>query len=484
MKIHLLHLAIIAFLFACNSNPTQQQANTSQNAQNTSTLNVSPIDQPIKDVTPAKQLFVFDNQKGMVKKTERHSIISVPENAFTFEDGTLINGELTIEFQEIFNPAEIILSGIPMNVKNNGEVMPFISDGMFNIQASCQGKKAILKEGKTIAVSTDSEKKNKDFDYWYFNEGKGEWENIGDRNAVLSEEQVMQKSEEINPVQTANYKRTVIDNNEPVNVAMKSNAQAIKTDKTSKKPQAPSAHNPNDFVFNISASYTDYPELSNYKNVLWKPLIKLDQKEQQELQNGMQAFGANVNLICKDNDLQIYNITYGQKNIEAMPVFIGSDRKKAVASYNAKLASYTKKLQEEADAERIAKRAAEQYAKTYNMFAVTQMGIYNCDRFYSYQGQKNSYTFKAGDKAVETHIFAILNNDQGVIALSEAYKIDGFYKLPTNEITGFIHTDVLGVTSYSKHDPSKAVNMNDIELSIYQNPIDKAEDLQKLIKSL
>ncbi len=474
MKSILYFTALLTLVYACNvSNPA-----TENSTQQQAVKPFSFIDQPIKKLGPALLSFVFSNSKGLVKKTKRGTVIMVPENAFVHEDGSPVKGEVTLDFKEIYNQSEIILSGIPMNVKNSkGVVTPFISDGMFSIIAGCGGKNLKLAEGKEITVSTVSNKTEKDFDYWYFDEKKGEWEKTGDRDSTLSEEEVITIAEKVNPVEVKN-----LSAGDAVSEALIDIETEMEVSKPA--PRAPEAHNPKDFVFNIGADYKDYPELASYKNVLWKPERNLSDKERFMLRDEMSSPGANVALNCMDADNQIYEIKYGSKTIQARPVFIGSDKAKAVEAYKNKLKEYKneKKRVEEETAKML--KAQKQYQKTYSLFAVNRMGIYNCDRFYSYQGEKETYRFKIAEEEINTHVYAILSNNQGVISLSPAYKQNDYYVLPSPEITGFIHTGKDGNIYTAGNKSAKKEGSSDVQLSFRQSSLDTPEELQTLIQRL
>lgn len=470
MKSILYFTAVLTLVYACNiSNPAVENSTQQQAVKP-----FSVIDQPLKKLGPVLLSFVFSNSKGLVKKTKRGTVIMVPENAFVNEDGSPVKGEVNLDFKEILNQSEIILSGIPMNVKNSkGVVTPFISDGMFSIVAGCGGKNLKLAEGKEITVSTVSNKTESDFDYWYFDEKKGEWEKTGDRDSTLSEEEVIAIAAEVNPVQLEN----MIQESKQQNAV---SAEANLNTNTVKAPRAPENHNPKDFVFNIGADYEDYPELAAYKNVLWKPEKVLSDRERFMLKEEMSVSGANVALNCLDEDNQIYEISYNKKTIKARPVFIGSDKAKAVEAYKSKLKEYKE------ESKRISNqvKAAQQSMKMYSLFTVNQMGIYNCDRFYSYQGTKSNYKFSVADKEVNTYVYAVLSNNQGVIMLSPAYKKDDYYQLPTNEIIGFIHTNPDGKIYGSGNNTVNLTEENNVQLTFRQNSIDKPEELQSLIQRL
>lgn len=474
MKILTYTSALLLLTIACNvGNP--------QTASTTVDQSVKPfsfIDQPLKKLGPALLSFVFSNSTGFLHKTSKGSVIMVPKDAFVNEDGSLVQGNVTIDFKEIFTASEIILSGIPMNVKNNGVVTPFISDGMFSIVAGCNGRNVKLAEGKSISVSTPSHKAETDFDYWYFNEVAGEWEKTGDRNATLSAEEVIAQATLVNPELAADLKVTELQSADPVSET------ELLAEITETKPLEPEKHDPKAFVFNIAADYNDYPELAGYKHVLWKPETELNEKEQRNLGLEMQASGANVALNCLSEDDQVYEISYGKKRIKARPVYIGSDKEKAAAKYKDRLKTYNAEMRKIAETAANAKKSYEQYQKTYSMFQVNQMGIYNCDRFYSYKGNKNNYKFKAGDKSADQYVFAVLSGNQGVIALSAAYKVGDVYNLPSAEIIGFVHTSPNGEVFSAAHDGQSANQKNEVQLTRRLKSLESPDDLQNILKNL
>ena len=474
MKILTYTSVLLLCTIACNvGNPQSGSTAVEQSVKP-----FSFIDQPLKKLGPALLSFVFSNSKGFLHKTNKGSLIMIPKDAFVNEDGSLVQGDVTIDFKEIFTPSEIILSGIPMNVKQKGVVTPFISDGMFSIVAGCNGTTVKLAEGKSISVSTPSNKADADFDYWYFNEVAGEWEKTGDRNTTLSAEAVLAEATAVNPELAANFKVSELKAAPP-----RSETQPLAETETA-KPLAPESQSDKDFVFNIKADYSEYPELAGYKHVLWKPEADLNENEQRKLGQDMQASGANVALNCLNEDDQVYEIAYGSKRIKARPVYIGADKEKAVAKYQNRMKAYNAEMRKIAEAAANAQKSQEQYQKTYSLFQVTQMGIYNCDRFYSYKGQKNDYRFQAGDLNADQYVFAVLSGNQGVIALSAAYKVGDVYKLPSAEIIGFVHTTPNGEVYAASHDGQGADQKNVVQLTRRVKSLDSPDALQDILKNL
>ncbi len=476
MKHSTLLIASLIFLIACNSN----QAPVKTIASSEDSKPFSVIVQPLKALGPALLTLVVDNAKGLLHKTEKGSVLMIPKDAFVNEDGSVVTGKVDVEYKEMFTPADIILSGIPMNVKNSeGQIAPFISDGMFTFQAGCNGKQVKLAEGKTISVSTPSHKTNDDFQYWYFNETKGEWESTGKREEVYNEEEIIVQAQNVNPELAKTFSLNT-ETQKAIDVVRTLDANG----KMKEKPKAPESYNSKDFVFTITDTYNNYPELKEYKNVLWKPVLDLDKKDQLLLNQSMSSFGANISLNCINEDNQLYSIGYGKQEIQVRPVFIGKDKAKAEKRYKERLNTYMNEVKNQEKAAEYAQKTSASFAKTYNLFKVTSMGVYNCDRFYSYKGTKKNYTFKTNTDLVDQHVFAVLSNNQGVIALSSAYKQGSYYNLPTAEIVGFVHTDPKGDIYVSSHKPEETKDVNSIELSFRQKTPESPDAFAQIINSL
>lgn len=467
MKNYIPLTLVVFLLFACNTG----NAPSISNAEEATTL-FSKILAPFTNLAPAIKSFSFQNKNGMVKETERGSVLIVPPDAFVSEDGSIITGKVDLQFVEILTTAEIVLSGIPMNVKKDktNEIVPFISDGMFTIHAQCEGKDVKLADGKEISVGTVSAKAEKDFDYWYFNEKSGSWENEGNRDKTLPKEEIVALAEAINPQEAVSLNKAI--------------APPTKKSIVSPVPLAPEIAKETDFVFNVRADYEQYPELALYKNVLWKPVADLSTKQTKDLEMQMQKAGSNVALNCIDENSQVYEISYGDKKVQARPVFIGSDKAKAIEKYKSRLNQYNAEKNNAENSLTKAQKEMNLRNKTYNLFTVAKMGIYNCDRFYNYEGVKKEYTFKTKDGNVDNFVYVVLANNQGVIALSSAYKVKDNYVLPTNEIVGFIHTNSKGEVYSSKHIPELTAGKNDVQLTFRSSNLDSPTALEEVLKTL
>lgn len=121
--------------------------------------------------------YIVDNKRDTVLMHETGSVLTIPKNCFVKNDGSSINGFVTVHYREFHNAMEVALSGIPMNL---GDSAQLVSGGMFELRAKKNGTSLGLKEGKEITVNLMSSEKDEEFDHYYLNEGNMAWENKGD----------------------------------------------------------------------------------------------------------------------------------------------------------------------------------------------------------------------------------------------------------------------------------------------------------------
>lgn len=485
-KIKILCLIAAVIVFACN-NPSSQQ--TSTEGKTIIEKIISKILPPVASAQSEPLNFTFDNHKGSVIETEKGSIVMVPENAFVNLDGSPVKGKVTLKYKEIFTVSAVILSGIPMNVqKKDGTVEPFISDGMFDIEAEADGKELRIAQGKELAVATPSNKTDKDFDYWFFNEKTGVWDNLGHRDSTLSKDEVMAVAEDVNGACAKSISK--IETEENGKASDKKKAIANTGSKSlPEKPKQPVSKADADFIFNISANYQFYPELKSFGDVMWTPVDPMTAKEQAEFAEDLSKPGANVKLEPSGKEDLVFKISYSGKTIDATPVLSGKDLEKAKAQYKEKMKAYDQSL---VDQKKIAEQMKKQVtqlnsngvSKSYSLFSVATTGVYNCDRFYSYNGKKSGYRCAKGGEPQYVNTFAILKGNKGSIALSPAYLKENRYQLPPSEIAGFINIEDDGTAFVSGNNSDNTRSEIDVNLEKYPIKIESEIELQQIIQSL
>lgn len=468
---------VIAFAIQSCSNNTQtgEQKKAEGLVQNL----VNKVISPLKDYQAPVHRRKMQSAEGDVYRTEKGSVVIVPPNAFVTEEGKIYQGEVSIETKEIFGAAAIVLSGIPMNVKDkDGQVKPFISDGMFDISASGQGKPLKIADGKTISVATPSEKTSPDFDLWKLDETTQEWQNLGDREKVCDEKEVLTEARKLNP----DLADQLLSKSPKV-----AEAESAMSGKLPGKPQEPMDAEQAPFLFNLRADYKDYPELESFKNVMWTAANGVSKQEQDVFLAEVAKPGANLQLSLKDENAMIYQLNYGEKSIDLKPALSGSDLKAAKEEFAKKMKTYKQEL---ANAEKVraalakVRQADEHAQKVYTMFRLVSTGMYNCDRYYNSSLALSGFSLNAGNELLLDRVYAILNNNQGTISLSAAYLKDGEFMLPSKDVKGFIQIREDGTAYKVKNDQKNDDKSIHLDLMPHEVKIKNEDDLKSLIYTL
>lgn len=122
-------------------------------------------------ITPTKDTVIY-HKSG--------SVISIPKNAFLDEKGNVITTPIDLKFRMFSNPLEIYLAGIPMTFSNdNGEEMVFESAGMFEMNASKNGKAVNVNPENKIQVDVVSYSEDTKFNRYDFDSESNTWKELG-----------------------------------------------------------------------------------------------------------------------------------------------------------------------------------------------------------------------------------------------------------------------------------------------------------------
>lgn len=118
----------------------------------------------------------IDTKEGAKLSYSSGTKVNIPPDAFVDENGNPVEGNVTIGYREYKNPLDFLLSGIPMGSDSGGVKGQFISAGMFELNASVNGKQVFLKKGSKIDVELSSMDKDPDYNLYAFNDSTGNWD--------------------------------------------------------------------------------------------------------------------------------------------------------------------------------------------------------------------------------------------------------------------------------------------------------------------
>ncbi len=316
---------------------------------------------------------VFEVSKGAQINYETGAKVIVPENAFVDENGNLVQGEVKLEFSEINDPASVIASGLPMCINVGGKTGYFESGGMFEINATQQGKKLQLAEGKQIEIQTMSNKPG-DFNFYSFDAADGKWveQSKSDLSAQTSP----------NPVPTTNTRLTQVGDFIPDYVVA---------------PPKPKEALSTDLVFELKIDNKSTYGIQNWGNLMWKFNDEEKSKKGEydwlfksrwesmtitnyNSRDGGFQITAKRNVLRKSadsiTDKTVRKWTTLTKTVQITPVLFGQDYDQALTTYNTAFKKYEDRI---IKAENAAKLVDSRQA-FIRAVSVQSMGVYNWDR--------------------------------------------------------------------------------------------------------
>src|ERR1051325_5912141 len=145
-------------------------------------VNVKP---PIPGVDVEKNYYSVNANVGGDFTYDSGTRIHIPPFAFTDADGKTVTGEIVVDYREFRDQADILASGIPMTYDSGGVMNNFESAGMFEINASQNGKEVFLRKDKKIQMEFASTDDRTSFNLYAFNDKKDNWDMIGKPDPIV-----------------------------------------------------------------------------------------------------------------------------------------------------------------------------------------------------------------------------------------------------------------------------------------------------------
>jgi hypothetical protein len=359
-------------LLVLNANKGNDQKDLA--SQNGDTLkNKSFVEAPIKSVAINYKECTFDAAKGSQITTCRGSKIIVPENAFVYNDGTPVKGEVTFKYREFNNPVEIFQSGIPMQYDSAKTKYMFESAGMIELIALKNNKNVSLAKGKTIDVALKSDNNENRFNVYYLDTVKKNWVYQG-RDLCINNQKPNDRSIDAKPVVS---KENKINTN-----------QVFKSDTASLIHELikPVLASKNAIVFKVDYNTKDFPELSVYQNLLFEVNDK-----SVVFNKDWYTINWDKILLKHTKNKDLYLVTLQKRdstvNFTARPVFNKTQYESALKIYteNQKPAQKTNTVRPVSQISATTLTGSfvsglgDEKATT-RVFKVANMGIWNCDQ--------------------------------------------------------------------------------------------------------
>jgi hypothetical protein len=347
------------------------------------------VETPIQSVAVEYKEYKLDAGKATEISTCRGTRISIPEDAFVYDDGTPVEGEVTLKYREFNNPVEIFRSGIPMQYDSANTDYVFESAGMIELIAQKGEKNVALAKNKAIDVALKSDNSEDRFNVYYLDTAKRNWVYQG-RDIYSPDAKPVDNTTGTKSTDTKENNTTIIteetttDNYQNNTYMIKYEAESDTSDDVTEiiKPVQASK---NAILFKVDYDTKDFPELSAYTNMLF------------EITDNTITFNKEWYTVNWDKILlkhtaskDIYQVTLQKRDsvvsFKARPVFDKTQYESALKIY-----AENQKAQQRTDTRQLtSKISATTLTNSYasglgngstvtRSFKVVNMGVWNCD---------------------------------------------------------------------------------------------------------
>lgn len=351
--------AILIALTSCSPSETNQ---TTSKLNAVNTANALSVKAPNQAWDIPFEKHKLDASQSMQIQTQGGSTIDIPSGTLVDAQGNPAVGDAEIQYREFHTAADIFRSGIPMRYDSAGSSHILKSAGMFEIRASQNGKELFIAEGKQIDVKMKSSREGS-YNFYKLNEaGDNNWQFIQSAKAQVETAEDLVSNQHQGDGYNHVNEETLVD--------------LIKPEKASKTAA----------VFDFKTNYELYPELAEYKKVLWQDAEK-SADGVLDIANNDWIFGE----VWEDATVKRAHIDGGNyyyldlKNetkkarLLVKPVLEGRAYKKALATYRQNQAEMDRLREKYAqEAQQFAQ--AQQQARNNNFYSgVRSFGFYNWD---------------------------------------------------------------------------------------------------------
>ena len=229
-KIIVVASVILILILGIRSCTKKEEAVSKKTEKVKTTVSIQP---PLPELDIPYQQFEINPSQSNVLVSKGGAKINIPANAFLDKDGKVVQSKVKVSFREFYNPLDFYLAGIPMNYSENGIEKAFESGGMVEINASTNNTQVFVNKENKIKVDVLSWTKSKDFNLYDLDSETGTWVDKGkDKIEVISKSDAL--------------------------------------DSYSKIPSPPKVATV--ASFKIKDDTKLFPEIEDYKNVLFEPV--------------------------------------------------------------------------------------------------------------------------------------------------------------------------------------------------------------------
>lgn len=348
-------------------------------------------------------VYTIDASEGGMISFPSGTSIDIPANAFVDAEGKVITGPVEIEYREFHRASSILASGIPMEYTENGKTYSFQTAGMFEIQGYTKGIQTMqvvgrsssnrvpvfIAKGKSISTNVASfVDDTEEYNFYFFNEDTGEWEYREPSN-----------------IKPNNKKKEALD------------AVAPLVD----EPVQPRKFNINTPVLNLELDVKEFPELDEFKGILWEYAGEGEGHNPHSAENAEKLSSIEWGSIDVEPTTQIgvYKVVFSNTKLgeefvtELSPVLRGKNYERAIKRFEKKM----EKFQEAKTKRLLAEERLAAQGNFFRMANINRFGIYNHDKYFKQNDLitcNASFRLSTGE-AVTSTVYLMGQTDRALI---------------------------------------------------------------------
>jgi hypothetical protein len=145
---------------------------------------------PVPGVNVGHECFEFDAEEGTILSLANGTRIVIPPSSLEDMDGKPVTGLVSLAYREFHDATDILVSGIPMGYDSAGVSHQLETAGMFEMEASQNGHPVFLQEGSQAQVNLASFTGGNDYNFYYLDKEKRNWQYEGQRDPEVNYEKV------------------------------------------------------------------------------------------------------------------------------------------------------------------------------------------------------------------------------------------------------------------------------------------------------
>lgn len=406
-NVFLVTVAALALIMQLDK-PEQNPSSESSSRQ------TSFINPPIKGFNIDYSNYIVNSSKGRELIYKTGSKIIIPNDAFVDENNRPVDGDIEIRYREFHDAVDFFVSGIPMTYDSAGVKYHFESAGMMEILAFKNGKPIFMHPEKKIQVEMASKFTGTNYNLYYLDSSKKNWQCEGKDMVIPAIEKDMQTFEQADRSDTLSPKEKTEHEVKQVEQKM----EKIKSDIAELKrtiPVEPKKMDKKRYTFNIEVDPKEFPELAVYKNAQFEvgeenknfssKMYKITW-ESASLSEKVKGKSYNLTLTkgTEKHDFIVYPVYDGKSYEDAMKIYKNKfeeyqvklkERQELEEKLRLEYEAKVKKMQEESAArqkqwEEEQKRwrkeqetriaAVKNEYEVQRIFQINRFGIWNCDQ--------------------------------------------------------------------------------------------------------